>query len=75
MKYFGAIDQGTTSTRFIVFNENGEMVPALAEEIPTKENGGVSADQTSLTWKLKKGVKWSDGSEFTADDVKFSAEY
>lgn len=25
MKYIGSIDQGTTSTRFIVFNENGEI--------------------------------------------------
>ena len=32
MKYFGAIDQGTTSTRFIVFNENGEIVEKYQQE-------------------------------------------
>ena len=32
MKYFGAIDQGTTSSRFIVFNEKGEIVHQHQEE-------------------------------------------
>ncbi|MEL7468919.1 MAG: peptide ABC transporter substrate-binding protein [Pseudomonadota bacterium] len=57
------------------YNEKAEMVPWLAEEIPTVENGGVSADLTSITWKLKKGIKWSDGSDFTAADVVFTADY
>jgi peptide/nickel transport system substrate-binding protein len=45
---------------------------ALAAEIPTVANGGVSADLTTVTWKLRQGVKWSDGSAFTADDVAFT---
>jgi peptide/nickel transport system substrate-binding protein len=57
------------------YDENGAMVPALAAEIPTIENGGVSADLTSITWKLKPGVIWSDGSAFTSADVVFSGEY
>ncbi len=57
------------------YDENGSMVPALAAEIPTVENGGVSADLTSITWKLKSGVVWSDGSPFTSADVVFSGEY
>ena len=57
------------------YDENGAMVASLAEEIPTPENGGVSADLTSITWKLKKGVTWSDGSPFTAADVVFSGAY
>lgn len=57
------------------FNENGEMVPWLAEDIPTVENGGVSEDLTSITWTLKEGVKWSDGSALTADDLIFTHEY
>ena len=32
MNYFAAIDQGTTSTRFIVFNENGNVVDQHQEE-------------------------------------------
>jgi peptide/nickel transport system substrate-binding protein len=57
------------------YDENGNMVPYLAEEIPTVENGGVSADLTSITWKLKSGLLWSDGSPVTSADVKFTADY
>ncbi|MXY73284.1 MAG: peptide ABC transporter substrate-binding protein [Dehalococcoidia bacterium] len=57
------------------YGPDGELVPALAEEIPTVENGGVSADQLSITWKLKEGVKWSDGSDMTAEDVVFTWRY
>src|SRR6056300_497795 len=57
------------------YTEVGEMVPFLASEIPTVENGGVSADLTSITWKIAPGIKWSDGAAFTANDVKFTADY
>ncbi len=57
------------------YNEKDELVPYLAAEIPTIENGGVDKDGTSVTWKLKQGVKWSDGSDFTADDVIFTYNY
>ena len=57
------------------YDPAGVMVPTLAAEIPTLENGGVSEDLTSITWKLKQGVTWSDGTPFTAHDVVFSAEY
>jgi len=51
------------------------MVPTLVDEIPTVENGGVSEDFTSVTWVLKEGLMWSDGTPMTAADVKFTAEY
>ena len=57
------------------YDEKGKIVPALAESVPTVANGGVSADLTSITWKLKKGVVWSDGSPFTSADVVFTADY
>ncbi|WP_420567004.1 peptide ABC transporter substrate-binding protein [Thalassovita sp.] len=57
------------------FDQNGALVPYLAAEIPTVENGGVAADLTSITWRLKDGLKWSDGSPVTSADVKFTAEY
>src|SRR5262245_10209749 len=46
------------------FDREGRLVPFLAAEIPTLENGGVSADGRSVVWKLKHGVKWSDGHPF-----------
>ncbi len=57
------------------YNETGAMVPWLAETVPTVENGGVSADLTNITWKLKSGLKWSDGSPVTSADVVFSWKY
>jgi peptide/nickel transport system substrate-binding protein len=54
---------------------SGTPVAKLAAEVPTRANGGISADGTTVTWKLKSGVKWSDGTEFTADDVVFTYEY
>ncbi len=55
-------------------NDKGEYLPVLVEEIPTEENGGVSPDGLTITYKLKKGIKWSDGKPFTAADVKFTWE-
>ena len=57
------------------YDETGALVPWLAEEIPTVGNGGVSSDLTTITWKLKKGLLWSDGSAVTSADVKFTADY
>ena len=54
---------------------DGNLVPVLATEIPTVANGGISVDLKTITWKLKQGVKWSDGTEFTADDVVFTYDY
>jgi len=56
------------------YDEAGNMIPWLAVEIPTVENGGVSEDLTSITWKIKPGILWSDGTPFTAHDAVFSAE-
>lgn len=57
------------------YDETGAMVPWLAESVPTVANGGVSADLTTITWKLKSGLKWSDGSPVTSADVVFSWKY
>ncbi|MGB0799514.1 MAG: ABC transporter substrate-binding protein, partial [Planktomarina sp.] len=57
------------------YNETGALVPWLVDEVPTVDNGGVSADLTSITWKLSSGIKWSDGSDFTSADVKFTHDY
>ncbi|MEO5734191.1 MAG: peptide ABC transporter substrate-binding protein, partial [Rubrivivax sp.] len=54
---------------------DGNLFPVLAAEIPTRENGGLSADGKTVTWKLKKGVTWHDGKPFTADDCVFNWEF
>lgn len=57
------------------YDENGALFPRLVDAIPTVENGGVSADLTSITWKLTEGLVWSDGTPVTSADVAFTAEY
>ena len=54
---------------------DGTLHPILAAEIPSVDNGGLAPDGRSVTWKLKRGVKWHDGQEFSADDVVFNWEY
>ncbi len=55
--------------------QDGTLHPILAAEIPTIENQGLREDGRSVTWKLKRGVKWHDGQDFSADDVVFNWEY
>jgi peptide/nickel transport system substrate-binding protein len=65
------------------YDGDANLVPKLAAEIPTRDNGGVAADgrsttwklKRSTTWKLKRGITWQDGKPFTADDVVFNFVY
>jgi len=57
------------------WDAEGNLIPMLAAEIPTVQNGGLARDGMSVTWKLKKGVQWHDGKPFTADDVVFNWEF
>jgi peptide/nickel transport system substrate-binding protein len=57
------------------YDENGDLVPYLAADIPTLENGGISADLKTITWKLKDGLVWSDGTPVTAEDAVFTWQY
>ena len=50
-------------------NEKGEYEPRLAAELPT-----LSDDNKTVTWKLRDGLKWSDGEPLTSDDIKFTWE-
>ena len=58
-----------------VWDNEGNLIPILAAEIPTRANGGLSADGKSVVWKLKKDVTWHDGKPFTADDCLFTWEF
>jgi peptide/nickel transport system substrate-binding protein len=57
------------------WDQDGNLAPILAAEIPSKENDGLAEDGRSIVWKLKEGVKWHDGAPFTSDDVVFTWEY
>lgn len=53
-------------------DKDAKPVPALAVELPTQQNGGISADGKTYTIKLKPGLKFSDGSALTAKDFEYS---
>ncbi len=54
------------------FDRDNRPIPELATALPTKQNGGISADGKTITLHLRRRVKWSDGAPFDADDVAFS---
>ncbi len=56
------------------FDENNEPFPVLVTEIPSIENGGISADGRIITMKLRDDIKWSDNVPITADDFIFTWE-
>jgi hypothetical protein len=62
-----------TMAYLVRYGKNNQPVPELATSVPTQANGGVSKDGKTITWHLRRGVKWSDGAPFDGDDVVFSA--
>ena len=50
----------------------GRLIPALATQVPTAANGGISHDGRTVTYHLRRGVTWHDGAPFDARDVVFS---
>ncbi len=46
--------------------------PVLVKEMPTTENGGISADGKTITLKLRDDLVWSDGTPLTSADFAFT---
>ena len=61
-----------TMAYLVRYDANNRPAPELATDVPTQANGGVSKDGLTITWHLRKGVKWSDGQPFDGDDVVWS---
>ena len=56
---------------FTRYGEHG-ITPELLALLPTRRNGGISADGKTITFRLKPHLKWSDGTPLTSADVAFS---
>ncbi|MBD5653894.1 MAG: peptide ABC transporter substrate-binding protein [Candidatus Eremiobacteraeota bacterium] len=54
------------------YDRENRPEPELATVVPTEKNGGISADGKTITYYIRKNVRWSDGQPFDADDVVFS---
>jgi peptide/nickel transport system substrate-binding protein len=67
----GLISQ-MTQAYLVKYDAQNNPVPELVTVVPTQANGGISADGKTITWHIRKGVRWSDGAPFDGDDVVFS---
>jgi len=57
---------------FVDLDARGRPQPALLARIPSRENGDLSADGRTIVFRLRPGVRWSDGSPVTSGDVLFT---
>ena len=60
-----------------ITDERMNIIPLLATEVPTLDNGGVRMRPDGgmdVTWKIRPGVTWHDGTAFTSADVKFTVD-
>ncbi|HYU19103.1 MAG TPA: peptide ABC transporter substrate-binding protein [Chloroflexota bacterium] len=55
-------------------DEQANTIGELAAEVPSLQNGGISADGKTITYKLRKGFTWHDGRPVTSADVRFTWE-
>jgi peptide/nickel transport system substrate-binding protein len=63
-----------TQAYLVKYDARNRPYPELVTVVPTQANGGISKDGDTITWHLRRGVRWSDGAPFTADDVVFSTQ-
>ncbi|HXI80119.1 MAG TPA: peptide ABC transporter substrate-binding protein [Verrucomicrobiae bacterium] len=69
-----------TQGGLVTVTDDFKYAPDQASEIPTLDNGGVkvpgdNGDAMTVTWKLRPGLKWSDGQPLTCDDYKFTQDW
>ena len=61
-----------TAAYLVRYDRDNRPFPELATVLPSKGNGGISADGKTIVWHLRRGVRWSDGVPFSADDVAYT---
>jgi len=70
--WFSSVTQQLWNCWAWEYNPKNEPYPKLITEMPSLDNGGVSADGKVLTMKLRDDIQWSDGTPITADDFIFT---
>lgn len=56
----------------VKIDPRGDVVPDLARVVPSVRNGGISPDGRTITYHLRRAVRWQDGAPFTSADVAFT---
>jgi oligopeptide transport system substrate-binding protein len=54
------------------FDKDLKLAADMAEDVPSKANKGISDDGLTYQFKLKSGLKWSDGQPITAAQVAYA---
>ncbi len=70
--YFSQILHQTWNVWTWQYDEKNQVYPVLVKEMPSMENGGISADGKTITLHLREDVLWSDGEKLTSADYKFT---
>lgn len=70
--WFSSITQQIWNCYAWNFDDNNSAIPVLVKEIPSTENGGLSADGKVITLSLREDLVWSDGTPLTAEDFVFT---
>ncbi|WP_312248466.1 peptide ABC transporter substrate-binding protein [Streptococcus parasuis] len=63
---YSAMAIGNAGSNLLRVDENGENQPDLAEKVEVSEDG------KTFTATLRDGIKWSDGSDITAEDFVYT---
>ena len=75
------VEQGEKGEQFVynvyerlldIGPEGPDLIPALAEEVPSPENGMVSEDGLTYTFPIRRDVTFHDGTKLDAEAVKYS---
>jgi peptide/nickel transport system substrate-binding protein len=76
------LENGTSSTEWsmllfsylVKYDDGGRLIPDIATAVPTRANGGISADGKTIVYHIRKGVRFADGTPLTAGDCAWSIE-
>jgi peptide/nickel transport system substrate-binding protein len=77
-----ALENGQSSTEWgfllfsylVKYDDRGEMIGDVATQVPTLANGGISRDGLTVTYHLRKGVRFADGAPLTARDCVWTID-
>lgn len=75
-----ALENGQSQTEWgellfsflLKYDNHGQLVPDAATEVPTLQNGGISRDGLTVTYHLRKNIRFADGTPLTARDCVWS---
>ena len=75
-----ALENGQSATEWgsllfsylVKYDDKDRLIGDVAATVPSLQNGGISADGMTITYHLRKGVRFADGTPLTARDCVWS---